>query len=172
MQIAGASLRKDVSKKSVLGQAFRDVVSWYGWTERMNEDPSRGIYFIGDSFSIGSDSFVWTLLVDERSQLAYIHVTAPISVPEVRAAEVAMVANCLNMRCKRGHFYVSEDARLCFKWSVCIVNQKLERGLMQSLRATGARAFKSNFNTFLTAAFTNRTLEKIIERHEFLRGTI
>lgn len=143
-----------------------EAISHWGWQERIRHDPDTQMDFVSTIYIKHNDAFTYTLTSCERHKKVGIHITSPIQAPKARLQETIVVANYFNARSMAGSYHVTGAGDLCYLWMVSIAGLPLGIDIFRTLRDAGNKAFDESYNSFLTAAFTNKRASEVIQNHQ------
>jgi hypothetical protein len=147
---------------------MKDAISWWGWQEQVCHDETTGTDFVTAKYVKHNGSFFLTFTANEKLQRVGVHVSSPIHVSDNRLKETAIIVNYFNTQSVTGFYYVSQEGDLCFLWNSCVAKGLASGDLFAKLRFAAVHAFETQFNTFLSAAYTNQSATEIIRKREFL----
>lgn len=154
--------RKNVKE---IREGLLEAVSYWGWQEKICHDPELQADFVSTTYIKHNEEFCYTLTSSEKNRKIGIHVTSPIQVPKVRLAETLSVLNYFNAQSTSGNYYISGAGDLCYKWTISVFNAQIGVDAFKMLRDSGKNAFDETYNSFLTAAFTNKPASEILHNH-------
>ncbi|MGJ0509284.1 MAG: hypothetical protein ACR652_19610 [Methylocystis sp.] len=158
----------DLALKNVkdIRNGLLEAVSYWGWQERICHDPDLQADFVSTTYIKHNEEFCYTLTSSEKNRRIGIHVTSPIQVPKIRVAETLIVSNYFNAQSATGAYYVSGAGDLCYKWTVSVFDGPVGVDAFRTLRDAGKKAFDETYNSFLTAAYTNKGAGEIIQNYQ------
>jgi hypothetical protein len=158
----------DLAHKNVkeIRSGLLEAISYWGWQEKIRHDPELQADFVSTTYIKHNEEFCYTLTGWEKSRRIGIHVTSPIQIPRIRLAETLFVLNYFNSRSTTGNYYVSGAGDLCYKWTINVFTATVGVDTFKTLRDAGRNAFDETYNSFLTAAFTNKAAGEIIQNHQ------
>jgi hypothetical protein len=151
---------------SELRETLRNAISYWGWQERICHDPTSQTDFVSTTYIKHNGEFCYTLTSCEKNRTIGIHVTSPIQIPRVRITDTLLVMNYFNAQNTTGSYYVSNAGDLCYRWEISVFGGPIGIEAFRTLRDAGKKSFEGTYNSFLTAAFTNKPALEIIQNHQ------
>lgn len=151
-------------------EGLLEAVSYWGWQEKIRHDPDLQADFVSTTYIKHNEQFCYTLTGSERSRKIGVHVLSPIQIPDGRLTETLLILNYFNGLSTAGNYYVSAASDLCYRWTVAVFDAPVGVENFRALRDAGKNAFEETYNSFLTAAFTNKPVAEIIQNHRMFWG--
>lgn len=146
-------------------QVFQAALNEWEWEDEIEYDESDDTDIVKTSYSIDEKRYSFVMWSDERRQWISISVKSPLSIPDARRADGALLLNYFNSGMSIGKFTMGmNDGYVYYSNTIDIEGTEAVPMLFSNMRIAAASAFgEQRFSAIAAVAYTKQKLKSIID---------
>jgi len=151
-----------------LKDAFQAALDEWEWDDEIEHDDDDDTDIMRTSIGIDGKAYSFIMWTDEDRQWIQVSVKSPLSIPEARRGDGALLLNFFNSGMTIGKLTMGMDDGFIY-YSNCLDIEGTEAvpTLFSNMRGAAERAFnEARFNAMAAVAYTKQKLTTVIEEFE------
>jgi hypothetical protein len=151
-----------------LKDVFQEALNEWEWDDDIIHDESDNTDLLRTTYSIDEKTYSFVMWTDEDRQWISISLRSPISIPDVRRGDGAILLNYLNCGLSIGKLTMdTDDGYVLYSNRLDIEGSEAVPMIFYNMRGAAVSAFSENrFNAIAAVAYTKQKLNSIIQEFD------